>query len=324
MSVRPSAASVRASRSGGAEVHRQREQRWVQALASTPPAQARKSKKVRKMVVDGVPASVQYMVWAMVIDSRAKRMDGLYQKLADREKVAAAADIERDIRASYADKPELQDGSLAKLLKVYLTIVPDVTYSRGLVLIAAQLLMQSPEEDAFWIFVALMESHLRPYFFSTSVQLEVDASLFGRAVEANEPVVAKKLFGDMGVKPIQVIHTLFTTAFVDALPPDYVVRLWDVFLFDGVSFLFRAGIALFTWSKEKIMQCTSPDAALDMLFHPTSLPANPDAFIDMCLSVKLKDSDLQKQRSKIESQVRRRTAQARPSPISPTTPATIY
>ena len=29
----------------------------------------------------------------------------------------------------------------------------------------------------------------------------------------------------------------FTTVFADALPPDYLVRLWDVFLFEG---LFRA------------------------------------------------------------------------------------
>ena len=42
-------------------------------------------------------------------------------------------------------------------------------------MIAGQLLLQSPEEDAFWTFVSLMDSHLRPYFSNNSVQLEVDA-----------------------------------------------------------------------------------------------------------------------------------------------------
>ena len=32
----------------------------------------------------------------------------------------------------------------------------------GLTFIAGQLLPQSPEEDTFWIFVSLMDSHLRP------------------------------------------------------------------------------------------------------------------------------------------------------------------
>lgn len=48
-----------------------------------------------------------------------------------------------------------------------------------------------------------MDSHLRPYF-STSVQLEVDASLFAKALEANDPALAKKVFGDMAISPAAV------------------------------------------------------------------------------------------------------------------------
>ena len=44
----------------------------------------------------------------------------------------------------------------------------------GLTYIAGQLLFQSPEEDAFWIFVSLMDAHLRPYFAANGTQLEVD------------------------------------------------------------------------------------------------------------------------------------------------------
>ena len=71
-------------------------------------------------------------------------------------------------------------------------------------MIAGQLLLQSPEEDAFWTFISLMDTHLRPYFSNSSVQLEVDATLFARALEANDPASAKKVFGDMGIAPIDV------------------------------------------------------------------------------------------------------------------------
>ena len=74
----------------------------------------------------------------------------------------------------------------------------------GLVMIAGQLLLQSPEEDAFWTFVSLMDSHLRPYFSNNSVQLEVDATLFARALENNDATSAKKVFGDMDVPPVVV------------------------------------------------------------------------------------------------------------------------
>ena len=83
------------------------------------------------MVLDGVPASVRYQVWAALADSKGKRMEGLYQRLAQREKVPAHAEIERDIQASFTAHPQLQDGSLAKLLQAYLCMVPDVQYSRG-------------------------------------------------------------------------------------------------------------------------------------------------------------------------------------------------
>ncbi|TBU22085.1 RabGAP/TBC [Dichomitus squalens] len=307
------------------EAHRQRELRWISAMSSISSSQARKSKKIRKMVLDGVPASVRYQVWATLTDSKGKRMEGLYQRLAQREKVAAYPEIERDIQSSFIAHPQLQDGSLAKLLQAYLSMVPDIQYSRGLALVAAQLLLQSPEEDAFWTFISLMDSHLRPYFSSSNVQLEVDASLFAKALESNDAASAKKIFGDMAISPVIVCRAWFTTVFADALPSDYLVRLWDVFLFEGVTFLFRAGLALFSCTRRLFLQSTSPEAVLDILSRPpsTSLPPSPNAFIELAFSMKFKDDDVRKQRGKLEAQVKRRTAQARASPISPAITPTI-
>jgi len=72
----------------------------------------------------------------------------------------------------------------------------------GLAFIAGQLLLQSPEEDAFWIFISLMDSHLRPYFSSNAIQLNIDVSLFAKAMETIDPTIAKKLFADMAIPPI--------------------------------------------------------------------------------------------------------------------------
>ncbi|KAI0353295.1 RabGAP/TBC [Trametes cingulata] len=300
------------------EAHRQRELRWVSAMGSIPASQARKSKKIRKLLLEGVPASVRYQVWATLTDSKGKRMDGLYQRLAQREKVPAFTDIERDIRQCFTDQPQLQDGSLAKLLQAYLTMVPDVQYSKGLALIAGQLLLQSPEEDAFWTFISLMDSHLRPYF-SNTVQLEVDASLFAKALETNDAMLAKKVFGDMGIAPATVCRPWFMAVFADTLPPDYLLRVWDVFLFEGVTFLFRAGLAIFIGCRRVVLQSTSPEAVLDVLCHPppTALPLNPEAFIELAFSIKLKDDDVRKQRNKLEAQIKRRT-QPRASPLAST------
>lgn len=84
--------------------------------------------------------------------------------------------------------------SLYSLLQAYISMVPDVTYNRGLIAMAGQLLLQSPEEDAFWTFVALMDNRLRGYFAPVPVSLEVDTSLFVKAAEFADPAFAKKVF----------------------------------------------------------------------------------------------------------------------------------
>ena len=71
----------------------------------------------------------------------------------------------------------------------------------GLTLIVGQLLLLAPEEDAFWIFISIMDTHIRPYFSSVTTQMEVDAALFSRALENNDQQVAKKILFDLGISP---------------------------------------------------------------------------------------------------------------------------
>ena len=50
----------------------------------------------------------------------------------------------------------------------------------------------------------MMDLHLRAYFSHKSVQMEADAMVFGKIVEALQPQVAKRVFVDMGVPPLEV------------------------------------------------------------------------------------------------------------------------
>ena len=76
-----------------------------------------------------------------------------------------------------------------------------IVFPTGLTLIVGQLLLLAPEEDAFWIFVSIMDTHIRPYFSTVTTQMEVDSALFSRALESNDNQVAKKILVDMGITP---------------------------------------------------------------------------------------------------------------------------
>jgi hypothetical protein len=133
MSLPPMTAVQMATSTGAVEAHRARELKWLSVMSSTPSSHARKSKKIRKLLQDGVPASVRYQVWAHLTDSRAKRIEGLYAQLGDREKVPAFTEIQRDAHLCFSGDARLSqpNGPLVSLLQAYLTMVPDVQYCKG-------------------------------------------------------------------------------------------------------------------------------------------------------------------------------------------------
>ena len=201
------------------DAHRNRELKWVSLMSTLDPTQARKSKKVKKLLLNGVPASVRYQVWAHLADCKGKRMNGLYPQLVRRGAVPATPAILRDSADRFGGQPQGKDGSIVSVLQAYLTMVPDVQYHIGwfppqvhlirrshslplaLTCIVGQLLAQSPEEDAFWIFISMMDSYLRPYFSLSLAQSDFDATLFARALEVNDAPLAKRIFVDMSIPP---------------------------------------------------------------------------------------------------------------------------
>jgi hypothetical protein len=106
MSLPPVGATPTAASVGAVKVHRARELKWISAMSSTPSSHARKSKKIRELLQEGVPASVRYQVWAHLTDSRAKRIEGLYIQLGEREKVPAFAEIQRDAQLFFSQRCE--------------------------------------------------------------------------------------------------------------------------------------------------------------------------------------------------------------------------
>ena len=57
----------------------------------------------------------------------------------------------------------------------------------------------------------MMDSYLRPYFSSSVPQLDFDAILFAKALEANDAPLAKRIFVDMSIPPSTVCRQWYIT-----------------------------------------------------------------------------------------------------------------
>jgi len=181
-----------------------------------------------------------------------------------------------------------------------------------LTFIAGHLLLLAPEEDAFWIFASMMDAHLRTYFATNTVQIEIDASLFSKALEAIDPVLTKKLYVQLSIAPASITRPWFSTLFVGSLSVELLHRVWDLFLYDGISYLFRVGLVVINCVRHLLLQAQTEEAALAHLAHPppACLPSATDLLV-LAANVKLKDDDIRKQRIKMEQQLKR-TTQVRP------------
>ncbi|CUA69556.1 TBC1 domain family member 2A [Mus musculus] [Rhizoctonia solani] len=298
--------------------HISREQRWISTMQTIPSSTIRRNKKIKKLLLEGVPASVRGVVWLYLTDSRARRMVGVYSQLAKRGKVPATLEIVKDAELCFTGQPHLQaaEGPVVSILQAYLTMVPDVTYNQGLCQVVGNLLLHSPEEDAFWTFVALMDKHLRVYCAVNSLQMEADSVFFAKTLESNDPSLATKLFRELRLHAGDFCKPWILSGFMGTLPPEYSARVWDIFLFEGVPFLFRIGLALLGCLKRQLLTLTpkSSPGALDCLLSisPQFLPADPDQLIASAYAVKFKDDDMRKMRPKIESQLRKEPGFTRP------------
>ncbi|KAL8277812.1 hypothetical protein RQP46_009795 [Phenoliferia psychrophenolica] len=117
-------------------------------------------------------------------------------------------------------------------------------YPRGLSYTAGMLLLNMPAVDAFLTLVNLVNKSFLKSFFSDS-PAEVDAyyRIFDTLLADTMPKVYAN-FSHEVVRPKLYLHPWLTSTFVRFLPLDLATRIFDVFLLEGDSFLFRVALVV--------------------------------------------------------------------------------
>ncbi|KAI9814835.1 MAG: hypothetical protein M1827_003101 [Pycnora praestabilis] len=158
--------------------------------------------------------------------------------------------IGRDVKATFPDLRIFQPGGplnqgLVDVLMAYSMYRSDVGYMHGTHFITALLLLSLAPVEAFIILANLLNRPL-PLAFLTH-----DAGAISRAynltlhaLKYKLPNLYHHLTAVLQLPPETYLEPMFRTLFTRSLPIDVVSRVWDVYVFEGDSFLVRTAIGL--------------------------------------------------------------------------------
>ncbi|KAL5569194.1 hypothetical protein UlMin_025769 [Ulmus minor] len=226
------------------------------------------------LVRGGVPMALRGELWQAFVGVRARRVEKYYQNLLTSEthssdKVENVSDsvsktkglttdatsvpekwkgqIEKDLPRTFPGHPALdEDGrnALRRLLTAYARHNPSVGYCQAMNFFAGLLLLLMPEENAFWTLMGILDDYFDGYYSEEMIESQVDQLVFEELVRERFPKLVNHL-DYLGVQVAWVTGPWFLSIFMNMLPWESVLRVWDVLLFEGNRvMLFKTALAL--------------------------------------------------------------------------------
>ena len=155
-----------------------------------------------------------------------------------------------------------ESGSHSALKRVLLAIAyafPSVSYTNGLNCVAAALLLVTESEKrSFWILYSILDALLPENFYcDMNLGCNVDQDVLTALIAWKLPAVHRKL-QELDMSLHIVTSSWFTHLFVDQLPFETLLRVWDSFLLEGSKILFRMALALFKLNQDELLKVSDP------------------------------------------------------------------
>ncbi|XP_069776082.1 TBC1 domain family member 10A-like [Narcine bancroftii] len=157
--------------------------------------------------------------------------------------------------------------NLFRVLKAYSIYNPQDGYCQAQGPLAAVLLMQMPAEDAFWCLVQICEHYIPGYYSQGLEAVKVDGQVLFRLLRKVSPVAYKHLKKNE-VDPLLYMTEWFLCLFTRTLPWVTMLRVWDMFLCEGVKIIFRVALVLLKMtlgSRDKLKDCQGLVETLEKL-----------------------------------------------------------
>ncbi|XP_023337041.1 TBC1 domain family member 12 [Eurytemora carolleeae] len=244
------------------------------------------SKRTQNLWWKGLPPPVRGRVWKLALDNQLNLTPQLYSILVTRardqiqfwEKQGGRAEespsrkpwpsspcreetlelISMDVSRTFPQLCIFQKGGpyyslLHNVLGAYVCYRPDLGYVQGMSFIAAILILNLEEEDAFILFANLVNRPpLSSFFTMDQPMMEGYYSSFSQLLSNHLPEVSEHL-EKVGLQPDMYLLDWIMTLYGRSAPLDLACRIWDLMFRDGQDFIFKAALGILYTFQDRIL-----------------------------------------------------------------------
>ena len=282
------------------QLDRVRLQKWRRMMANWEHFEQKYPGKIRQRIRRGIPDTLRGHMWMSLTGAGVAKYHNasVYHDCLLAPDSGLEETISRDISRTFPRHQQfrvtggLGQRSMFQVLRAYSVYNPAVGYCQGMGYICALLLCYLNEEDAFWTMVSLMQKHEMEGLYREGLpKLQLYHIVLEKLMRQQLPQIASHLFDHLHMLASMFASKWLLTIFTYSFPLDVVVRIWDIFMSEGWSIIFKVALALVELLRDDILKENNFEHVLRMLEEfPLSVPGR--TVISAALRVQLSNADL--------------------------------
>ncbi|KAK9871479.1 hypothetical protein WA026_012853 [Henosepilachna vigintioctopunctata] len=258
------------------QIEVERQKKWIKMLKNWG-SPGVSPEKLHSRVYKGIPDSLRSIVWCKLLNVEESKNSnaGIYTNMYQlaRQYSTDARQIDSDVNRQfrehlhYRERYSIKQQQLFNVLTSYAMYNSEVGYCQGMSGLAGVLLMYMNEEDAFWALHILLTDPkyaMHGYYKEGFPKLTRFLAHHDKILTKFLPKL-KKHFDKNGLDAMLYSLKWFFICFVERVPFNLCLRVWDIYLLDGERIITAMAYTILKLHKRNLLRLNDMDAIVNFI-----------------------------------------------------------